>query len=112
TEPIFACNGTVEKYIGDAIFAVFGVPATSDCDAANALTCADIMLRELDHLNAVRAHDGESRLAVGIGLNYGPVVLGDVGSRYGMSFTVIGDTVNTANRLQPPTRTPKTPLVI
>jgi adenylate cyclase len=112
TAQIFACGGTIEKYIGDEIFAVFGVPAASDRDAANALNCADMMLRALDHWNAERAQDGETPLAIGIGLNYGPVVLGDVGSEHSMSFAVIGDTVNTASRLQALTRTLATPLVI
>jgi len=112
TAQIFACNGTVEKYIGDAIFAVFGVPASSDSDAANALVCADLMLRELEDWNTEPTRDGAPRLAVGIGLNYGPVVLGDVGSKHSMSFTVIGDTVNTASRLQTLTRILKTPLVV
>ena len=55
---------------------------------------------------------GEPPLAIGIGLNYGPAVLGDVGSEHSMSFTVIGDTVNTASRLQGLTRDLKTPLVV
>jgi adenylate cyclase len=112
TAQIFVCNGIVEKYIGDAIFAVFGVPTPSDKDAANALICADLMLKALDCWNVERTRDGETTLAIGIGLNYGPVILGDVGSKQSMSFTVIGDTVNTASRLQEMTRTLKTPLVV
>jgi adenylate cyclase len=111
TAQIFACGGTVEKYIGDAIMAVFGVPTASDNDAANGLICADMMLGALDRWNAERMRAGETALAIGIGLNYGPVVLGDVGSEHSMSFTVIGDTVNTASRLQGLTRTLETPLV-
>jgi adenylate cyclase len=112
TAQIFACGGTVEKYIGDEIFAVFGVPTASANDAANALICADRMLEALDRWNGERTRDGEAPLAIGIGLNYGPAVLGDVGSEHSMSFTVIGDTVNTASRLQGLTRTLKTPLVV
>jgi adenylate cyclase len=112
TAQIFACGGTVEKYIGDAIMAVFGVPTPSDNDAANAIICADMMLEALDRWNAERTRDGEKPLAIGIGLNYGPAVLGDVGSEHSMSFTVIGDTVNTASRLQGLTRTLRTPLVV
>jgi adenylate cyclase len=112
TAQIFACGGTVEKYIGDAILAVFGVPTASGNDAANALNCADMMLAALDRWNAERAGDGETALAVGIGLNYGPAVLGDVGSEHSMSFTVIGDTVNTASRLQALTRSLDTALVV
>jgi adenylate cyclase len=112
TAQIFACGGTIEKYIGDEIFAVFGVPHASDNDAANALACADRMLEALDRWNAERLGDGDTPLAIGIGINYGPAVLGDVGSEHSMSFTVIGDTVNTASRLQGLTRTLKTPLVV
>jgi len=112
TAQIFACGGTVEKYIGDEIFAVFGVPTASKNDAANALVCADRMLEALDRWNVERVRDGETALAIGIGLNHGPAVLGDVGSEHSMSFTVIGDTVNTASRLQGLTRTLQTPLVV
>jgi adenylate cyclase len=112
TAQIFACGGTVEKYIGDAIFAVFGVPAAGAEDAANALKCADMMLAALESWNREREACGETRLAIGIGLNYGPAVFGDVGSEHSFSFTVIGDTVNTAARLQSLTRSLETPLVV
>src|SRR5437764_987702 len=93
TSEIFASGGTVEKYIGDAIFAVFGLPNAGVDDAANALRCAEGMLAALDAWNKERAEAGESPVAIGIGLNYGPAVVGDVGSAHGLSFTVIGDTV-------------------
>jgi adenylate cyclase len=112
TAQIFACGGTVEKYIGDAIFAVFGLPNAGPQDAANALTCADRMVDALKQWNAERAGEGEPPLAIGIGLNYGPAVIGDVGSEHSLSFTVIGDTVNTASRLQGLTRNLDTPMVI
>src|SRR6266404_224170 len=112
TSEIFASGGTVEKYIGDAIFAVFGLPNAGVDDAANALRCAEGMLAALDAWNKERAEAGESPVAIGIGLNYGPAVVGDVGSAHGLSFTVIGDTVNTASRLQGLTRSLETPLVV
>src|SRR5579862_4741 len=112
TAQIFACGGSVEKYIGDEIFAVFGVPEPSGDDAANALRCGCLMLEALDAWNREREAAGEPRLAIGIGLNFGPAVFGDVGSEHSMSFTVIGDTVNTASRLQGLTRTLHTPLVV
>jgi len=109
---IFACGGTIEKYIGDEIFAVFGLPSASPHDALNALRCASMILKELEAWNRARAEKGDLALAVGIGLNYGPAVLGDVGSEHSLSFTVIGDTVNVASRLQGLTRELKTPLVV
>src|SRR5712675_1022211 len=112
TAEIFAYGGTVEKYIGDAIFAVFGLPSAGPNDAANALRCADGMLTALTSWNSARAQAGEAPVAIGIGLNYGPAVVGDVGSEHSLSFTVIGDTVNTASRLQGLTRSLETPLVV
>jgi adenylate cyclase len=112
TAQIFACGGTVEKYIGDEIFAVFGLPSASPHDALNALRCAAMMLKELDAWNRARAEKGEPALAIGIGLNYGPAVLGDVGTEHSLSFTVIGDTVNIASRLQDLTRELRTPMVV
>ena len=112
TAQIFTCGGTVEKYIGDEIFAVFGLPDARPEDAANALRCAEGMIGALDTWNREREGHGEPRLAIGIGLNYGPAVLGDVGSEQNFSFTVIGDTVNTASRLQGLTRSLETPIVV
>ena len=109
---IFACGGTIDKYIGDAILAVFGLPTPRPEDATHALCCAGRMLQALDRWNAQRSARGEPALAIGIGINYGPAVLGDVGSEQGLSFTVIGDTVNTAHRLQVLTRSLQTPLVV
>jgi adenylate cyclase len=111
TRQIFACGGTVEKYIGDAIFAVFGLPVVGPEDALHALRCADLMVAALAEWNIERAAAGEPPLAIGIGLNYGPAVIGDVGSEHSLSFTVIGDMVNTASRLQSLTRGFATPLV-
>jgi adenylate cyclase len=110
TACIFECGGTVEKYIGDAILATFGVPEAGACDAGEALRCADLMLAALAGANRERAA-GDPPLAMGIGLNYGPAVIGDVGSERSMSFTVVGDTVNTASRIQTLTRALGTPLL-
>jgi adenylate cyclase len=111
TTQIFDCGGTVEKYVGDAILATFGVPLATELDAAQALKCADGMLTALDNWNRELTATGGAPLGIGIGLNYGPAVVGDVGSERSMSFTVIGDTVNTASRLQELTRTLDTALL-
>jgi adenylate cyclase len=112
TRQIFACGGTVDKYIGDEVLAVFGLPQAGPDDAGNALRCAGLMLAALDQWNGERIGNGEPPLAIGIGLNYGPAVIGDVGGKDSLSFTVIGDTVNTASRLQRLTRDLATPLVV
>jgi adenylate cyclase len=70
------------------------------------------MIAALNRWNGERAQAGEPSLAIGIGLDYGPAVIGDVGSEHGLSFTVIGDTVNIAHRLQELTRGLATPLVV
>jgi adenylate cyclase len=112
TAEIFASGGTVDQYMGDGMIAVFGAPAASPNDAANALNCAERMLEALERWNLEREGKGEARIDIGIGVNHGPVVLGDVGSEHSMSFTAIGDTVNTAARLQTLTRSLDTPLVV
>jgi adenylate cyclase len=112
TSRIFACGGTVEKYIGDAIFAVWGLPDAHHEDASNSLACAHQMIDALAAWNAAREAAGDMPLAIGIGLHHGPAVIGDVGSEESPSFTVIGDTVNTASRLQSLTRSLGVPLVV
>jgi adenylate cyclase len=111
SKQIFACGGTLEKFIGDAMLATFGVPDPTEHDPGNALRCAGLMMAALAEWNDERRASGLAAIAMGIGLNYGPVVLGDLGGEHGMSFTVIGDTVNTASRLQDLTRTLATHLV-
>src|SRR5258708_36017613 len=79
TARIFACGGTVAKDIGDEIFAVFGLPDATPEDAANALRCADMMIAALADWNIERTQKGEQPLGSGIGLNYGPAVIGECG---------------------------------
>src|SRR5215469_15508159 len=76
TTQIFACGGTVEKYIGDAVFAVFGLPNGGPDDAVNALRCADLMIAAISDWNKERSQRSEAPLAIGIGLNYGLAVVG------------------------------------
>jgi len=109
---VFAHEGSLEKYIGDALLAAFGVPDAGPGDAVQALACARAMLLEVADWNAARAAAGEPPLRVGFGLHYGPVVIGDVGSARSIAFAVIGDTVNTASRLQGLTRIIDTDLVV
>ena len=103
-EAVFAHDGTLDKFIGDGLMATFGTPAPGPSDAANALACAGAMLRDLDGWNAERRARGEPPIGVGIGLHYGPAVLGDIGGAERFEFAVIGDTVNVASRLERLTR--------
>lgn len=97
-------DGTLEKYIGDAILATFGVPASGSRDATDAFISGCLILDVLHRWNLDRIDRGQPPLGVGVGLNYGPVVAGRIVSWRAASFAVIGDTVNTASRLQGVTR--------
>jgi adenylate cyclase len=101
---VFRHNGTLEKFIGDALLATFGVPRPSPHDATDALACARALLAELKRWNDERTAAGEQPIRIGIGVHYGPAVLGDIGSDRNMAFAVIGDTVNLGSRLQALTR--------
>jgi len=103
-EEVFRYGGCLEKFIGDALLATFGVPDTGPRDAADALACARGMLAALDAWNAERASGGLPPMRMGLGLHYGPVVAGDIGSRRSMAFATVGDTTNVASRLQALTR--------
>jgi class 3 adenylate cyclase len=101
---IFEWGGSIEGYIGDSVLAIFGFPESGNQDGTNALSCAYDLLAATQDWNRARSEKGLSPIGVGLGLNYGPVVLGDVGTGEYLEFTVIGDTVNTASRLQQATR--------
>jgi adenylate cyclase len=101
---VFAHGGTVDKYIGDAVLATFGTPRAGPTDATNALRCARAMLESVRAWNAERARAGAPPVRIGIGLHYGPVVLGDIGGEARLEYAVVGDTVNVASRLERLTR--------
>jgi adenylate cyclase len=99
-EVIFTHGGILDKYIGDAIMAVFGAPFTSPNDADNAVRCALGMQRALGIFNQSRLSAGLPPLAIRIGVNSDHVVAGNIGSTRRMDYTVIGDGVNLASRLE------------
>jgi adenylate cyclase len=103
-EEVFRHSGCLEKFIGDALLATFGVPDTGPRDATDALACAGGMLAALAAWNVERAAAGLPPMRMGIGVHYGPVVAGDIGSRRSMAFATVGDTTNVASRLQALTR--------
>jgi PAS domain S-box-containing protein len=109
---IFRWDGSVEGYIGDTVLAVFGFPEAGRRDAANALACGYDLLAAAERWNQGRIEEGQAPIRIGMGLQYGPVVLGDVGTKDYVAFTVIGDTVNTASRLQQASRTLACDLVV
>ena len=96
---VFDHGGTLDKYMGDAIMALFGVPKADEEASANAVRCALKMEAALRSLNRVRQARGEPAIEMGIGINSGEMVWGPLGSRRTMDYTVIGDVVNVAARL-------------
>ncbi len=95
-------NGVIDKYIGDEVMAVFGTPLAQPDHAVRAVAAAVEMLRELAGFNAEQQAVSPlvPRLRIGIGIATGPVVAGNVGSPERLNYTVLGDTVNLASRLQ------------
>lgn len=101
---VFANSGTVDKYFGDTMMATFGTPDPGPDDATRALRCARAILAELADWNRDRAEHNEPAVRVGIGIHYGPAVLGNIGGERRLEFTAIGDTVNVAKRIESLTR--------
>jgi adenylate cyclase len=99
TDVIFDNGGTLDKYIGDAVMAVFGAPISKGKDAANAVNSAIQIQRLLIELNRDAAARKWPELRVGIGINTGNAIAGNIGSPRRLDYTVVGDVVNTAQRL-------------
>lgn len=97
-------QGVVDKFIGDAIMAVWGTPKGTPDDARNAVMACLEMRKGLDELNSRRIERGLSPIMIGMGLHAGPAISGTIGSDERMEYTVIGNTVNTASRIEASTK--------
>ncbi|HEY0378653.1 MAG TPA: adenylate/guanylate cyclase domain-containing protein [Pyrinomonadaceae bacterium] len=100
TDIIFAHGGTLDKYLGDGLMALFGAPTATPQDATNALNAAAAMQRRVLSINQELRAEGLNEIGVGIGLHTGEAVVGYIGSERRSEYTAIGDTVNTASRLE------------
>ena len=97
---VFAHKGTVDKFVGDMVMALFGAPLDDPDHAQHAVDAALEMIRELNRLNKRWSAEGRPSLDIGVGISTGPMIAGNIGSDTIMSYTVIGDTVNLGARLE------------
>jgi adenylate cyclase len=96
---IFEFGGTLDKFIGDAVMALWGAPVSQPGDQERALEAAIAMQHGVAELNAKWLQEGRPSIGVGIGINHGDVFVGNIGSQRRLEYTVIGDAVNVASRL-------------
>jgi adenylate cyclase len=111
-EAVSASDGVLDKFMGDAVMAVFGAPLSSGRDPDNAVDCAIGMMAALNRLNPRRRERGQAELKLGIGISTGDVIAGTIGSPKRMDYTVIGDSVNLASRLQVLTKTYQASVIV
>ena len=100
-EPIITSyNGVINKFIGDAVMAIFGEPTQDINHPINAVKCAYAMLKKVDELRDKWLFEGKPKIEIGIGINTGEAFVGNIGSEKRLEYTVIGDTVNLASRIE------------
>jgi adenylate cyclase len=109
---IFLTGGTLDKYLGDGVMAYFGAPVVNENHADRALECAVMMRSQIEEYNRKRTARGEKPIQIGIGLHSGPAIIGDIGAEIRREFTIIGDTVNTASRLEGLTKVHKIDILL
>lgn len=100
TDVILRYGGTIDEFIGDAILVIFGAPVMRDDDAARAIACATAMMNAMGPLNDGFRSEGLPTLRMGIGLNTGEVVVGNIGSPRRLKYGVVGSAVNLTSRIE------------
>lgn len=112
TNEVLVQQGVLDKYIGDAIMAFWGAPISDPLQADRALKAALGMVEKLAEFNQELAREGKPSIDIGIGLYTGPAIVGNIGSESRFDYTVIGDTVNTASRLEGVNKEYKTNIIL
>src|SRR6185503_2476987 len=112
TDRVFAHRGSLDKYIGDAIMAIYGAPVVESDHPALACRSALDMLRALDDLQQKWRLIGLPAIGIGIGINTGPMIVGNMGSATRFNYTVVGDAVNLASRIESLNKTYGTSILI
>ncbi len=112
-EPIITkYNGVINKFIGDAVMAIFGEPIQDINHPQNAVKCACEMLKKVDQLQDKWLFEGKPKIEIGIGINTGEAFVGNIGSEKRLEYTVIGDMVNLASRIESYNKVYKTNMLI
>ncbi len=112
-EPIIRkYDGVLNKFMGDAVMAIFGEPIKNKQHAINAVKCANEILRKVKVLQTKLLDEGKPKIAIGVGINTGEVFVGNIGSEERLEYTVIGDTVNLASRIEAHNKIYKTQFLI
>lgn len=93
-------NGVLNKFVGDAMLVIFGEPKKSESHALDAVQCGIRMLRKVKHLQEKWLEEGKPKIEIGIGISTGEAFVGNIGSKNRLEYTVLGDTVNTASRIE------------
>jgi adenylate cyclase len=105
-------GGVIDKFVGDGAFLVFGIVDPKPDDAARAVRCGQDILASVALWSAERAAAGETPVSIGVGIHFGEAFVGAIGDNARLEFTVLGDAVNVANRLEQATKDHRVPMLV
>ena len=113
SEEVQSYGGVIDKFMGDAIMVVFGDPGhPREDDAGRAVQAAVAMVRRRQAMNCYREAAGVPPIRIGVGIHVGPIIMGHIGSQHRLAYTVIGDAVNVAARLEAATKEHGHPILV